>query len=130
MDIKPLISSVNLKENIIIDCGHIAIFSKDSGYSFGRFGEPSTQEMNTLIIGIELLLHLRKSGHKATLSICLSDLAGITEGNQERSAILNDFKDGIKNPYLPEEYKKALEENSLTVDDVILNLQSNGNETC
>ncbi|MEV3820311.1 hypothetical protein [Aeromonas dhakensis] len=128
MDIKPLISSVNLKENVIIDCGHIAIFSKDSGYSFGRFGEPSTQEMNTLIIGIELLLHLRKSGHKATLSICLSDLAGITGGNQERSAILNDFKDGIKNPYLPEEYKKALEENSLTVDDVILNLQSKGNE--
>lgn len=106
----------------------LLFFSKDNGYSFGRFGEPSTQEMNTLTIGIELLLHLRKSGHKATLSICLSDLAGITGGNQERSSILNDFKDGIKNPYLPEEYKKALEENSLTVDDVILNLQSKGNE--
>ncbi len=26
MNIKPLISSVNLKENVIIDCGHIAIF--------------------------------------------------------------------------------------------------------
>lgn len=55
---------------------------------------------------------------------------GSPGGNQERSSILNEFKDGIKNPYLPEGYKKALEENSLTVDDVILNLQSNGNETC
>lgn len=92
MNIKPLISSVNLKENVIIDCGHIAIFSKDNGYSFGRFGEPSTQEMNTLTIGIELLLHLRKSGHKATLSICLSDLAGITGGTRKEALFLTTSK--------------------------------------
>lgn len=52
MDIKPIISSVNLKGYVIIDCGHLSIFSQDSGYSLGGFGEPSTQEMNTLTIGI------------------------------------------------------------------------------
>ncbi|MFB2904042.1 hypothetical protein ACE1BH_03695 [Aeromonas jandaei] len=128
MDVKSIILSVNLKKMVIVDCGHIAIFSKDDGYSFGMFGEPSSHEMQTLTLGIELLLCLRESSRNAMLSICLSDLAGVVGGNQKRNAILKDLNDGIKNPYLPEEYKKTLEDNGLTLDDVIINLQSKGNE--
>ncbi|WP_068978698.1 hypothetical protein [Aeromonas sp. EERV15] len=106
MDVKTIVSSVDLKEMVIVDCGHIAIFSKENGYSFGRFGEPSHHEINTLMLGIELLISLRESGHNAMLSICLSDLAGIAGGNQERISIINNLNDGIKSPYLPEEYKK------------------------
>lgn len=129
MDIKDTILNINnLKENIIIDCGHIAIFSNSDCYSFGRYGSPSDSEIETLKLGIDLLNHLRINNKKVLLSICLSDLAGISGGNKERNEILRKIKDGKKEEYIPEVYKTVLKENDLTLDDVVLNLQSKGNE--
>lgn len=96
MDTRDIIRSVNFKDKVIIDCGHIAIFSQAGSYSFGRFGTPSIYELETLTIGIELLNDLRNSGKHASLSICLSDLAGIAGGNKERNSILQLIKDGKK----------------------------------
>lgn len=44
MDIKPIIYSVNLKGYVIIDCGHLSIFSQDSGYSLGGLESPALKK--------------------------------------------------------------------------------------
>lgn len=128
MELNRISSITDFRKKIIIDCGHITIFSKKDLYTYGLLGNPSVDELKTLELGIKLLHSLKKDGKEPYLSICLSDLVGIKNGNQERNKILEDILKGKKREYLPIEYLSMLDSNGIGMDEIVISLQSKCNE--
>jgi hypothetical protein len=132
MDIDSIVHTItsekNLRENIVIDCGHTTIFSSHDGYSFGIQGEPSPTEILTFELGIALHDALKRHNKNVSINLYLSDLIGIKGGNDERRKITQDIQHREKAVYIPSAYQKILAASEIPLEKVAIHLQSKGND--
>ncbi|MDE9456034.1 hypothetical protein [Xenorhabdus bovienii] len=117
-----------LRNSVVVDCGHIIISGTSKKYRFGLNGNCSEGELLSFRTGINLVSSLRQLNKKATLNLYLSDLSGISGGNEERYAIYEKIKSGDKCQFIPKEYISLLEDAGFNEHDIEINLQSKGNE--
>lgn len=132
MDIDSIVHTItsqkNLRENIVIDCGHTTLFSSHDGYSFGIKGEPSPTETLTFKLGVRLYDALKHHNKNVSINLYLSDLIGIKGGNDERRKITQDIQHNKKIAYIPAAYKNILAASEIPLDKVAIHLQSKGND--
>ncbi|CDG86369.1 hypothetical protein [Xenorhabdus bovienii] len=117
-----------LRNSVVVDCGHIIISGTSKKYRFGLKGNCSEGELLSFRTGINLVSSLRQLNKKAMLNLYLSDLSGISGGNEERYAIYEKIKSEDKCQFIPKEYVSLLEDAGFNEHDIEINLQSKGNE--
>ncbi|EKZ8998571.1 hypothetical protein RE762_004443 [Salmonella enterica] len=118
----------SLGNKVVIDCGHILIFSKDEAYSFGKTGTPSVGEIDSFRYGVKIFNLLQGLNKRVWINLYLSDLVGINGGNKERRDIYDEIENGNKEKYIPQQYIDLLKEGNVDIKYVNINLQSKGNE--
>ncbi len=77
-----------LRDKVIVDCGHILISGANGEYSFGRNQRCSEGELLSFKTGVALARNLRQLNKTTKINVCLSDLANLNGGNEERKKFL------------------------------------------
>jgi hypothetical protein len=111
-----------LRENSVIDCGHIAVRYSSGEFLFGGYDGPSLSNLETLEVGVALCRRMKSQGRKIILSICLSDTSRLLGDGSKRAELLSAIDASNWPVCLPPEYLSRLSASDL--DHVTVTLQT------
>ena len=93
---------------IVIDCGHTPLSANGEVLTYGRNGRPSSSEILTLSLGVDLYKRLKNAKKSPQMSICFSDTTRFFKDPSQRSLIKEKCETGKIYDELPDEYRNIL----------------------
>ena len=111
-----------LREDVVIDCGHVSVRYLGQKFRFGSAGGVSETALMTFMRGLTLSRLLRAEGRRVKLNICLSDTSRLLSNKDRRRALREAIAEKRYSECLPPEYLEQLTPKEL--DDLVVMLQT------
>lgn len=111
-----------LRNDIVIDCGHVPVRYEAGCFQFGALQGISESIIHSFHIGLALYKYQKLEGRQVKISICLSDTSRLLGNTDARAKLIEAINEKRWQECLPELYRHYLDDNVL--DDVFISLQT------
>lgn len=111
-----------LREDVVVDCGHVPIRCSNQRYTFGGADGVSETMLSSFFSGLAMTRRLRAEGRRVKLNVCLSDTSRLLDDKNRRGELATIITQGKYSECLPSEYLEGL--SSADFDDLVVMLQT------